>query len=146
MTLHRRSLESANLLWPAARFRDLAGPRPGGLLVGHVHDGEPAQELLGLDEGPVGEHQRAAGRVSAEDRAVLLQPSDEHVLASSLDLVHDRPGERPAPAEPLLAVVAHPLLVEVDEVLRHVCSLVSAADPVSASTCTPRTEAVGYDS
>ncbi len=52
----------------------------------------------------------------------LLQSSGEHVHASSLHLVDDRHGERPARAKPLFGVVAHPLLVEVDEVLGHVCS------------------------
>src|SRR4051812_9307942 len=113
-------LEPANLLGPAAGLGDLAGPHPGVLLVGHIHHGEPAEELLGLDEGPVGERQRAAGGVGAEGLVDLLhEPAGEHVRAGGLDLVHDRPGERPAPAKPLLAVVAHPLLVEVDEVLGH---------------------------
>src|SRR5687768_8250040 len=64
-------LESANLLGPTAGFRDLPGPHPGRVLVGHIHHGQSPQKLLGLDEGPVGERQRAAGGVGAEDRAVL---------------------------------------------------------------------------
>src|SRR5262249_10623007 len=119
-------LESAYLLGPATRFRDLASPHSGSLFVGHVHDGQSAQELLALDVGPVGEQHGAARSVGAEDRAVLfLQTPGEDVSPGGLDLVHDSPGEWPAPAEPLLGVVTHPLLVEVDEVLGHVCSLCS---------------------
>ena len=49
---------------------------------------------------------------------------------AAFDLVHDRHGEWPAPAEPLLGVVTDPLLVEVDEVLGHVCSLGSGGPGV----------------
>src|ERR1700742_4482563 len=108
-------LESANLLGPTARFRDLPGPHSGRLLVGHVHHGQSAQELLALDEGPVGEQQCAARGVGTEDRAVLfLQTPGEDVRSGGLYLVNDRAREWPAPTEPLLGVVTHPLLVEVD--------------------------------
>src|SRR3954452_14767189 len=113
-------LEAANFMRPAAALCHLAGPHLGGLVVGHVHQGEPAEELLGLDVGPVGDDHRATGGVGAEDRTVLLlQPPGEDVHAGSLHLGHHRLREGPAPPEPLLGVVAHPLLVEVDEVLGH---------------------------
>ena len=41
------------------------------VLVGDVDDREAAQVLLGLDERAVGEHGPAAGRVDAEDRALV---------------------------------------------------------------------------
>ncbi len=34
-------------------------------------------------------------------------------------LIHDSLCERPATGEPLLAVIAHPLLIEIDDVLAH---------------------------
>src|SRR6476469_580423 len=108
---------------PAACLRDLARPHRGGLVICHVHHGEPAQKLLGLDVWSVGDHQGATGGVGAVDRAVLLlQPPGKDVHARSLHLDRDRLGERSAPAEPLLGVVADPLLVEVEEVLGHDCS------------------------
>src|SRR5215472_17262688 len=116
----RTPLEAANLMGPAACLGDLARPHLGGLVIGHIHQGEPAQELLGLYVGSVGNYYGAAGGVGAVDGAVLLfQPSGEDVDAGYLHLVRDRHGERPAAAEPLLGVVAHPLLVEVDEVFGH---------------------------
>lgn len=42
--------ELSYLLRPAAGHRDLARPQSPRLLVGHVHDGEAAEVLLGLDE------------------------------------------------------------------------------------------------
>ena len=54
--------------------------------------------------------------------AVVDVTDDED--AGGLHLVEDRPDQRTAPAEPLLGVVADPLLVEVDEVLGHGCSSV----------------------
>ena len=90
---HRRAavLEAADLLGPAARLRDLAGPHLGGLVVGHVHHGEPAEELLGLDVGPVGEHQRAAGRVGAEG------PARPPPRARRRTRTRRRPSSRPRP-------------------------------------------------
>src|SRR4051794_34727418 len=70
----RLRLEAANLMRPAACLRDLARPHLGGLVIGHVHHGEPAQKLLGLDIGSVADHHGATGAVGAVDRAVLLQP------------------------------------------------------------------------
>src|SRR6476660_5285664 len=35
----RSRFESTNLLWPTARFGDLAGPHPGGIVVGDIHHG-----------------------------------------------------------------------------------------------------------
>src|SRR4051794_39368706 len=90
-------LEPADLLRPAARLRDLAGPHPRRVLVGHVHDGQAAEELLGLDVGPLAEQQRATGRVGAEGLLDLLdQPPGEDVGAGSPDLLDDGHRERSA--------------------------------------------------
>src|SRR5688572_19883454 len=136
--------EATNLLRPAACLRHPARPRLGGLVVGHVHHGEPAQELLGLRVGSVGDHDGATGGVGAVDRAFLLQAAGEHVDAGSLHLLHDRHGERSAPAEPLPGVVAHPLLVEVHEVLGHDCSFCSGG-PRGPRSPTPRTATAECD-
>src|SRR6478735_9984080 len=45
----RLRAEKPNLLGPAACLRESARPHLGGLVIGHVHHGEPAQPLLGLD-------------------------------------------------------------------------------------------------
>src|SRR4051812_27075550 len=65
-------LEAADLLRPAARLRDPAGPRACGVLVGHVDDRQPAEVLLGLDERSVREREGAAGGVGAEGLLDLL--------------------------------------------------------------------------
>jgi hypothetical protein len=101
----------------------------GQVIDVYVHHAEPAQPLLGLYVRSVGDQHVTIGGVGGVDRAVLLQPLGEDVHASSLHLVHDPHGERPAPAERLFSVVAHPLLVEVQEVLRHDCSF-CFGDPV----------------
>src|SRR3954471_4551027 len=135
-------LEPANLVGPAACLRDLARPHLRDLVIGYVHHGEPAQELLGLDIGSVADYHGVTGGVGAADRAVLLlQPPGEHVHAGSLHLVHDRHGQRPAPTEPRLGVVAHPLLIEVEEVLGHGCSFCSGGPSWSGVIPTPRTAA-----
>src|SRR5262249_31828475 len=137
--------EAAYLVGPAAGLRDLSSPHLGGLVIGHVHHGESAQELLGLDVGAVGDQHGATGRVGAVDRAVLLfGPAGEHVPPGSLHLVNDRHGARPAPAEPLLGVVADPLLVEVEEVLGHDCSFCSGG-PSGPRSPTPRTATAESD-
>jgi hypothetical protein len=68
-----RDLEASHLLRPAARHRDLSGPQPRGILVGHIHDGEAAEVFLGLDERTVGEQRRAAGRINSEHRGRIVQ-------------------------------------------------------------------------
>src|SRR5215469_15985889 len=40
-------LEASHLLRPTAGHRDLSGPQPRRLLVGHVHDCEATEVLLG---------------------------------------------------------------------------------------------------
>ena len=62
-----------------------------------------------------------ASALKARSASSSKPPANTYV-ARGLDLVHDRHRERTAAAEPLLGVVADPLLVEVDEVLGHVCS------------------------
>src|SRR5580693_3397099 len=69
--------EASHLLRPAAGHRDLSGPQPRRLLVGHVHDGEAAEVLLGLDERSVGEQRRAARRIDTEHRGSIVQAADE---------------------------------------------------------------------
>src|SRR4029450_302869 len=58
--------EASHLLRPTAGHRDLSRPQPRSLLVGHTHDGEAAEVLLGLDVRTVGEQRRAAGRIDTE--------------------------------------------------------------------------------
>ncbi len=41
--------EASHLLRPTASHRDLSRPQPRRLLVDHIHDGEAAEVLLGLD-------------------------------------------------------------------------------------------------
>src|SRR5215467_12014656 len=57
--------EAVQLLRPADRDRDPAGPIPCLGIVGHIDDRETAQVLLGLDERAVTEDRRAAARVHA---------------------------------------------------------------------------------
>lgn len=61
--------------------------------------------------------------IGTESRLViLLEPAGKDVDAGCLHLVDDRHRQAPAFAEPLVRVVANPLLVEIDHVFGHVCS------------------------
>ena len=137
--------ELPHLVGPTAAHGDPGRPHLRRLVVGHVDDGETAEELLGLDVGTVADHDLLAGRIDAVDGPVLLESAGEDVHACRLHLVDDAPREWRARSEPLLRVVADPLLVEGEEVLGHVRFLVSVADPVPASTYR-RTGAGGHDS
>jgi hypothetical protein len=53
--------EAVQLLRPADRDRDPAGPIPRLGIAGHIDNRETAEVLLGLDERPVGEEGLAAG-------------------------------------------------------------------------------------
>ncbi len=66
--------EASHLLRPTAGHRDLSRPQPRRLLVGHIHDGEAAEVLLGLDERTVGEQRRAARRIDTEHGAASSRP------------------------------------------------------------------------
>src|SRR5215217_1727567 len=74
----------------------LAGPGEGGVQVGGLDDGEPADVLLALGEGPVGGEDLAAAGPHHRGRARRVQPA----------------GEDPGPGRPELLV--HRVQVAVD--------------------------------
>ena len=59
---------------PAACLRDLARPHRGGLVICHVHHGEPAQKPVGLDAWSVADGQGAAGGVERNPAAGVGPP------------------------------------------------------------------------
>ena len=113
-------LEAGVLLGPAAGLGDLASPHLRGVVVGDLDHRQPAQVLLGLDERAISDDHGATGGIGAECVIdVLLQPTGKDIDARVLHLLDDLHGFGSPLPEPVLAVVADPLLVEVDEVLRH---------------------------
>src|SRR5580658_1995863 len=124
--------EASHLLRPAAGHRDLSGPQPRRLLVGHIHDGEAAEVLLGLDERTVGEQRRAARRIDTEHRGCIIQAAGEDEYSGSPHLCQQRSKSLGLLAQLLDRVVGHPLVVEGDEVLGHVSSFagVTPADTI----------------
>lgn len=77
-------------------------PHRGGLLIHHVHHGEAAQKLLGLDMRTVGHHHGAIGGIGAVDRAVLLpqrrRNNSATVISFTMALSPQSPPERARPA------------------------------------------------
>src|SRR4051794_32216812 len=120
--LQRAGLEAAHLLRPAAPLGHPPRPYASGLVIGHVHDGQPTEPLLGLREGTVDEDQLATCSVRACCLLELLdQSAGVHQDALVLHVADDGLGRFATALEPRLIVVAAPLLVEVDEVVRHPC-------------------------
>ena len=70
----RRDPEASHLLRPTAGHRDLSRPQPRRLLVGHIHDGEATEVLLGLDERTVGEQRRALDASTLNTGAASSRP------------------------------------------------------------------------
>ena len=120
-------LEASHLLRPTAGHRDLSRPQPRRLLVGHIHDGEAAEVLLGLDVRTVGEQRRAARRIDTEHGGSVVQAAGEDEDPGSLHLCQQRPDSLGLLAQLLVRVVGHPLVVESDEVLGHVSSFAGVA-------------------
>src|SRR5689334_9297847 len=116
-------MEWSDLLWPATSRCELAGPKPCGLLIGDIDDGEATEILGDIGIPTFAEVQFAAGLVSTESLAqvfIYSRGEDEH--ARLLHLRDDCPGQRPTGLKPLFGVITDPLLVEVDNVVRHVIS------------------------
>src|SRR5690606_27808475 len=72
--------EPADLLRPAAGLRQLAGPVPGRLLVGHADHGEPAEPLRRPVVASVGEPHTVLDRRHAEGPR-FLEPAGQHIDA-----------------------------------------------------------------
>src|SRR6516164_6969357 len=120
--------ETVHLLRPADGDRDPAGPMPCLGIVGHIDDGETAEVLLGLDEGAVGEYGRAAARVdAAHDRRRVQTAVAEDEDTGGRHLLDQGSGGRAPLAQLLHREVGHPLVVEGDQVQRHVELLCSRA-------------------
>jgi len=116
-------MEWSDLLWPATSRCELAGPKLCGLLIGDIDDREAAEILGDIGIPTFAEVQFAAGLVSTESLAqvfIYSRGEDEH--ARLLHLRYDCPGQRPTGLKPLFGVITDPLLVEVDNVVRHVIS------------------------
>jgi hypothetical protein len=129
--------ETSHLLRPTAGHRDLSGPQPRLLLVGHIHDGEAAEKLLGLDERTVGEQRRPARRIDAEHRGGIVQATGEDEDPGSLHLCHQRPDNPGLLAQFLNRVVGHPRVIEGNEVLGHVSSFTEVAPAATLHPCIP---------
>src|SRR5664279_3074954 len=61
------------------------------IFVGHIDDGETAEDLLRLDERTVGEQGRAARCIDTEYRGDVVQAASENKDPDSLHLGHQRP-------------------------------------------------------
>ena len=126
--------EAVHLLWPADRDRDPAGPVPRVGIVGHIDDRETTEVFLGLGERPVGEDGRTAARVDAEQGGRRVQPAvAEDEDTGGLHLLPHGPGGRAPLAQLLHRVVGHPLVVEGDQVQRHLKLLCSRAAGTTAA-------------
>src|SRR5215469_11929303 len=122
--------EAVHLLGPADRDRDPAGPIPCRVVVGHIDDRETAKVLLGLGERPVGEYRRAACRVDAAHGGRRVQTAiAEDENTSVRHLLDQGPGGRCPLVQLVQREVGHPLVVEGDQVRRHVKLLWAHGQP-----------------
>jgi NAD(P)-dependent dehydrogenase (short-subunit alcohol dehydrogenase family) len=138
-----RVREAVHLLRPADRDRDPPGPVPRLGVAGHVDDREAAEVLLGLGERPVGEDGRAAARVDAAHDGRRVQAAvaeDEGARVGHL-LDHGPAGRAPL-AYVLLRQLGHPLVVEGDQVQRHLMLLCSRGGPDDCPSPSLRTHRV----
>ena len=116
-------MERPDLLWPITGRCELAGPKPCTLLASDIDDGEAAEILGGVGITTFAKMQFATGLVGTERFAqVFIHARGEDEHARLLHLCHDGAGQRPAGLKPRFGVITHPLLVEVDDVVRHVTS------------------------
>src|SRR5215475_11208266 len=116
-------MEWPDLLRPATSDCELAGPKLRRVLLGDINDREATEILRGVGIPTFAKLQFAADVISAESLAQIFiysRGEDEH--ASFLHLGHDCPSQRSARLKPLVGVITDPLLVEVDNVVRHVTS------------------------
>src|SRR6266571_74482 len=126
--------EAVHLLRPADRDRDPAGPVPRLGIAGHIDDRETAEVLLGLDERPVGEEGRAAARVDAAHDGRRVQTAvAEDEDTGVRHLLDQGPAGRAPLAHLLQREVGHPLVVEGDQVQRHLKLLCSRAAQTTAA-------------
>src|SRR6476661_1010044 len=120
-----QALERTDLDLAPARLRALGGELERHVEVGGVDDPEPADVLLGLEVGPVGDHRGLARAVDDGRGRGLLEATGEQPVAVGLELVVEgtRRGER------LLHLLLGPVLAELvalgravdgKQVLRHV--------------------------
>src|SRR5262245_29984122 len=117
-------MEWPDLLRPATSDCELAGPKLRRLLLRDINDREATEILRGVGIPTFAKLQFAADVISTESLAQIFiysRGEDEH--ARFLHLGHDCPSQRSARLKPLFGVITDPLLVEVDNVLRHVTFL-----------------------
>src|ERR1700747_950390 len=108
-------MEWPELLRPATRDCELAGPDIRRLLLGDINDRETTEILRCVGIPTFAELQFAADVTDTESLAQIFLHSrgeDEH--ARFLHLGHGCPGQRSARLKPLFRVITDPLLVEVD--------------------------------
>jgi hypothetical protein len=118
--------EAVHLLRPADRDRDSAGPVPRLGIVGHIDDRETAKVLLRLGERSVGEDGRAAAGVDAAHSRRRVQAAvAEDEDTGGRHLLDHGPGGRASLAHFLQCELGHPLVVEGDQVQRHLMLLCS---------------------
>ena len=134
-------MQAVRFLRPDDRDRDPAGPIPCPGIVGHINDRETAEMLLGLDERPVGEYRRAAGRVDAAQggrrvEAAVAEDEDTGDPSSPRSRLHL--GRRAPLAHHSSSVRSGTLVVEGDQV-RLVDSCSRAAQTTAAHLLHERT-------
>src|SRR6266511_2655809 len=79
--------EPVHLLRPVEHGREPAGPVSRRRVVGHVHDGEAAEVLLGLDVRAVGEDGLAVDRLDTAHRGGPVEPAvgeDQNIFGQHL--------------------------------------------------------------
>src|SRR5438034_757674 len=144
--------EPVYLLRPVEHGREPAGPVPRRLIVGHVHDGEAAEVLLGLDVRAVGEDGLAVNRLDTAHRGGPVETTvGEDQDTFSQHLLDHRTDGLALLTQLVRRMVGHPLIVEGDQVLRHGLLLLvpgrgpfptpRVRPPVGRRTLVPRTAA-----
>src|SRR3954462_7285374 len=114
-------MEWPDLLRPAASDCELAGPKLRRLLLGDINDREATEILRSVGIPTVAKLQFAADVIGTEGLAqIFVYPRGEDEHARFLHPRHDCPSRRSARMKPLFGMIPDPLLVEVDNVVRHV--------------------------
>src|SRR5437762_2150847 len=117
-----RVVEGPDLDRECRRARYLCRPAERGIEVRHIDDGDATEELLPLDEWPVGEEHFVILESRDGRRARRVEPAGEHPPAGGFDLAIDAIELTPHSIEHLPRWDAALRLIEAEYILRHKAS------------------------